>query len=265
MARTVRFLKDSQVEFSKLFSELCRMKSSWEAWTDFVAMSATTIANAFDQEGPTHDEREQKYINTIKRYSKAEQEIFPKLFAVMVEALEHEPDQDFLGEMFMGLNMGDHWKGQFFTPYNVCRMMSEITVTDLEDRIEKKGWVGINDPCCGAGALLIAARNTMVRHKRGPRDALYVAQDIDRTAALMCYIQLSLLGCAGYVVVGDSLLHPVVGPGGNPLLISPTPEQEIWLMPAFYDEVWAARIQWNICCACACPLPCLQQPGAWGC
>ena len=158
MARTVRFLKDSQVEFSKLFSELCRMKSSWEAWTDFVAMSATTIANAFDQEGPTHDEREQKYINTIKRYSKAEQEIFPKLFAVMVEALEHEPDQDFLGEMFMGLNMGDHWKGQFFTPYNVCRMMSEITVTDLEDRIEKKGWVGINDPCCGAGALLIAAR-----------------------------------------------------------------------------------------------------------
>lgn len=245
MARTVRFLKDSQVEFSKLFSELCRMKSSWEAWTDFVAMSATTIANAFDQEGPTHDEREQKYINTIKRYSKAEQEIFPKLFAVMVEALEHEPDQDFLGEMFMGLNMGDHWKGQFFTPYNVCRMMSEITVTDLEDRIEKKGWVGINDPCCGAGALLIAARNTMVRHKRGPRDALYVAQDIDRTAALMCYIQLSLLGCAGYVVVGDSLLHPVVGPGGNPLLISPTPEQEIWLMPAFYDEVWAARIQWE--------------------
>ena len=245
MARTVRFLKDSQVEFSKLFSELCRMKSSWEAWTDFVAMSATTIANAFDQEGPTHDEREQKYINTIKRYSKAEQEIFPKLFAVMVEALEHEPDQDFLGEMFMGLNMGDHWKGQFFTPYNVCRMMSEITVTDLEDRIEKKGWVGINDPCCGAGALLIAARNTMVPHKRGPRDALYVAQDIDRTAALMCYIQLSLLGCAGYVVVGDSLLHPVVGPGGNPLLISPTPEQEIWLMPAFYDEVWAARIQWE--------------------
>ena len=245
MARTVRFLKDSQVEFSKLFSELCRMKSSCEAWTDFVAMSATTIANAFDQEGPTHDEREQKYINTIKRYSKAEQEIFPKLFAVMVEALEHEPDQDFLGEMFMGLNMGDHWKGQFFTPYNVCRMMSEITVTDLEDRIEKKGWVGINDPCCGAGALLIAARNTMVRHKRGPRDALYVAQDIDRTAALMCYIQLSLLGCAGYVVVGDSLLHPVVGPGGNPLLISPTPEQEIWLMPAFYDEVWAARIQWE--------------------
>ena len=85
----------------------------------------------------------------------------------------------------------------------------------------------------------------MVRHKRGPRDALYVAQDIDRTAALMCYIQLSLLGCAGYVVIGDSLLHPIVGPGRSPLLISPTPEQEIWLLPALYDEVWCARIQYE--------------------
>lgn len=85
----------------------------------------------------------------------------------------------------------------------------------------------------------------MVRRKLGPADALYVAQDIDRTAALMCYLQLSLLGCAGYVVVGDSLLHPTVGPGGTPLLISPTPEQEVWLMPALYSEVWAARIQWE--------------------
>lgn len=208
-------------------------------------MTALTLANAFDREGPTHDEREQEYIRTIKRYSKAEQEGFPKLFALTVEALEAEPDQDFLGEMFMGLDLGNHWKGQFFTPYNVCRMMAEITVTDLEARIEKKGWVGIQDPCCGAGALLIAARNTMVRQKLGPRNALYVAQDVDRTAALMCYIQLSLLGCAGYVVVADSILNPVVGPGGTPLLISPMPGQEIWLMPALYDEVWAARIQWE--------------------
>lgn len=245
MARAVRFRKESQADFSKHFSTLCNTKGSWEVWADFIATAAITISNAFDREGPTHDDREQLYIRTITRYTKTEQKVFPKLLALLVEALETEPDQDFLGEMFMLLNMGDHWKGQFFTPYNVCRMISEMTVTDLESRIEAKGWVGINDSCCGAGALLIAARNTMVRHKRGYRDALYVAQDIDRTAALMCYIQLSLLGCAGYVVVGNSLLHPVAGPGGNPLLISPTPEQEVWLMPALYDEVWAARIQWE--------------------
>jgi len=245
LARAVRFRKESHTEFYKVFSGMCQTRSSWEVWADFVAMTALTIANAFDREGQTHDDREQEYIRTIKRYSKNEQEGFPKLFALTVEALEAEPDQDFLGEMFMALDLGNHWKGQFFTPYNVCRMMSEITITDLEAHIEKKSWVGIQDPCCGAGALLIAARNTMVRQKRGPREALYVAQDVDRTAALMCYIQLSLLGRAGYVVVADSLLNPVVGPGGNPLLISPMPGQEIWLMPALYDEVWAARIQWE--------------------
>lgn len=138
MARAVRFRRESHTEFYKVFSGMCQTRSSWEVWADFVAMTALTIANAFDREGPTHDDREQEYIRTIKRYSKSEQEGFPKLFALTVEALEMEPDQDFLGEMFMGLNLGNHWKGQFFTPYSICRMMAEITITDLEARIEKR-------------------------------------------------------------------------------------------------------------------------------
>lgn len=245
MARTVRFRRESQADFSKQFSALCNTKGSWEVWADFMAMAAITISNAFDREGPTHDDREQQYIRTIERYTKAEQEVFPKLFALLVEALETEPDQDFLGEMFMSLNLGNHWKGQFFTPYNVCRMMAEMQIDGIEARVERQGWVGINDPCCGAGALLIAARNAMVRRNLGHATALYVAQDVDRTAALMCYLQLSLLGCAGYVVVADSLLHPAVGPGHSPLLILPTPEQEIWITPALYMEPWPMRIQWE--------------------
>lgn len=245
MARTVRFRKESQTEFSKVFSRMCQTRSSWEVWADFVAMAAITISNAFDREESTHDDREQQYIRTIKRYTKAEQEGFPKLFALMVEALESEPDQDFLGEMFMGLELGNHWKGQFFTPYNVCRMMAEMQIDGIEERVERQGWVGISDPCCGAGALLIAARNVMVRQHIGPAGALYVAQDVDRTAALMCYIQLSLLGCAGYVVVADSLLNPVVGPGHSPLLLTPMPGQEIWITPALYMEPWPTRIQWE--------------------
>ncbi len=245
MARAVRFHRDSQQKFFNLFTDLCQRRNSWEVWADFVSMAAITIPNAFDREGETHDDRETQYIRTIKRYNQTEQQVFPKLFALMVEALEDDPDQDFLGEMFMGLNLGNHWKGQFFTPYNVCRMMAEMQIDGIEARVAEQGWISVHDPCCGAGALLIAARNTMVRRKLGPTEALYAAQDIDRTAALMCYLQLSLLGCAGYVVVADSILYPIVGPGQNPLLISPTPEQEVWLMPALYDETWVARIQWE--------------------
>lgn len=38
---------------------------------------------------------------------------------------------------------------------------------------------------------------------------LFSAQDIEETVALMCYIQLSLLGVAGFVKVGNSLTDPI--------------------------------------------------------
>ena len=143
MARAVRFLKESQTEFSKLFSKLCNTHSSWQVWADFVLMSATVISNALDQDSSTHEARERQYLQTIKQYKETEQKVFPELFALMIEALEANPEQDFLGEIFMGLNLGNHWKGQFFTPYNVCKMMAEITVTDLEARVEKMGLVSM--------------------------------------------------------------------------------------------------------------------------
>lgn len=40
------------------------------------------------------------------------------------------------------------------------------------------------------------------------RRILFVAQDVDMIAALMCYIQLSLLGCSAVVKIGDSLTEP---------------------------------------------------------
>ena len=35
-------------------------------------------------------------------------------FAIVVEALERNPEQDFLGELYMELELGNHWKGQVF-------------------------------------------------------------------------------------------------------------------------------------------------------
>lgn len=243
--KTVHFRKRSQAEFARQFTNLCNTKSSWEVWADFVTMSALSIANALDRQGETRDKREKEYLGIINRYTKTEQQIFPELLAKLVEALEEDPEQDFLGEMFMALELGSHWKGQFFTPYSICQLMASLTIDSRADQIAARGWTSINDPCCGAGALLIAARNEMMKRGLGPRQALYVAQDIDRTAALMCYLQLSLLGCAGYVVVGDALMQPSVSPTGSPLLITPAEGQEVWLMPAFYDDVWAYRVQFE--------------------
>lgn len=248
MAKAVRFRRTSQSEFAKVFRSLTDRHSSWQVWADFVVLSAITIAAPFGvTDDERHKEREKEYQSIIKRYDPKELQVFPVLFSMTVNALEEEPHQDFLGEMFTALELSNHWKGQFFTPYDLCRFMAEMTMKDVNRRIEEKGWIGIMDCCCGAGALLIAARNYLhfadppIGYLPGHLHALFVCQDIDRVAALMCYIQLSLLGCAGYVVVGNSITHPTVGFDNNPVLPIETEGQEIWCMPMFHDQVWVWR------------------------
>ena len=58
----------------------------------------------------------------------------------------------------------------------------------------------------------------------------------------MCYIQLSLLGCAGYVVVGNSLTQPVPCLESPLLPAFPSPH-DVWFTPVFYDEGWQDRIR----------------------
>ena len=85
----------------------------------------------------------------------------------------------------------------------------------------------ISDPCCGAGCLLIAMANEL--DKTGKKEScVFYAQDIDYTTALMCYIQLSLLGVKAYVKIGDSLASPFTE--GEKLT------ENIWLTPAMFSE-----------------------------
>ena len=158
----------------------------------------------------------------------------------MVYAIDENPDQDFLGELYMACNLGNDHAGQFFTPYNVCQCMSEITY-DVPALLDGKGFIAVNDPACGAGALLLSFANACKRHDINyQQKVLFVAQDIDYTVGLMCYIQLSLMGCAGYVVIGDTLINPCTAYDKKGLLPAGDPER-IWFTPLFYDGIWYGR------------------------
>lgn len=51
-----------------------------------------------------------------------------------------------LGELFMALGLANEWKGQFFTPYDICRAMAAMNLgEDLKSQIEEKGWVSVSD------------------------------------------------------------------------------------------------------------------------
>ena len=205
---------DYRKEFLKTFKELTIRHRAWDVWRDFVVMTACAISNSSDT--TRYEQREDRYLKIIRQYRKREQEMFPELVALMTLALDKNPEQDFLGSVYMELHLGNAVNGQFFTPYSICSMMADLTMQDVRERVEETGYVSLHDSCCGAGAILIAGIHAVKRELETlhppvnfQQHILVVGQDVDEIAALMCYIQISLLGVPGYVKVGDSLSDPI--------------------------------------------------------
>lgn len=165
----------------------------------------------------------------IPKFTKQSEKAKPK---------EENPEQDFLGKLYMTLGLYDSHSGQVFTPYHVCQMMADISMGDtLKEEIDRKGYVTISDPCCGAGATLIAgahaAKKLMEKeHLNFQNHVLVSAQDIDELVALMCYLQISLLGVAGYVKVGNSLTEPIT---------SDDTLENYWFTPMYFSDIWETR------------------------
>ncbi len=152
-------------DFLNEFNKLTRTHRPFDVWRDFVIMFSCAISNPLDKFH--YKDREERYLSIIHRYGKDEQMIFPKLAAYTTMALDANPEQDFLGKMFMDLGLGNSSAGQFFTPYSVCQLMADVVTSDLDnnlqDKLEKQGYISLADECCGAGATLIAAINTIKR------------------------------------------------------------------------------------------------------
>lgn len=227
---------EPQKEFLSIFKELTYRHRTWDVWRDFIVMFACALSNPIDKEH--YDERENRYLKIVKQYSKKEQLLFPELVAQTVMALEQNPEQDFLGDIFMELNLRNESNGQFFTPYHVCELMAKVTIgEDIANQIREKGYITIHDPCCGSGATLIAGVHAIRKQleKAGlnyQNHVLVAAQDIDEIVALMCYIQLSLLGVAAYIKVGNSLTEPIILKDKN---------DSYWFTMMYFSDIWVMR------------------------
>ena len=241
MAKPYNGRSEAERDFIKIFNQLVYRRNPWTAWRDFVTLSACSISNAVDRTPSRWGTREDLYLSAIKGYTQEEAELFPQLLATTAMALETNPAQDFLGCLYMNLDFGSGWSGQFFTPWNVSEMMARMTIGNIADEIKEKGFVSVLDCACGAGCILLAHAYAC-RQLQPPvnyqQSVLYVGQDLDPVVARMCYIQLSLMGCAGYVVTGDSLAHPARGS-----LLHPVVDEgcELWFTPMWYSEAWTFR------------------------
>ncbi len=77
--------------------------------------------------------------------------------------------------------------------------------------------------------MILAFVKVMLSHDHNPAQRLWVqAVDVDRTTALMCYLQIALWHIPGAVVVGNSL---------------PLKVREVFHAPAHYLGLWNHRLK----------------------
>jgi len=146
------------------------------------------------------------------------------LFGALIAALDEEP-RDVLGPLYMELEIASKDQGQFFTPPELSEMMARMTVApDLVSKLEHQPFITSGEPACGAWGMILALVKVMTEAAYDPARKLWVqAIDVERMAALMCYIQLSLWNVPAEVIFGNTLSCEI---------------REVWYTPAHHLHLW---------------------------
>lgn len=188
-------------EFTAKLQNLDRSKRTYDVFRDFLTLSTCALVQPFYRS----DKIEQEYLETVNKYTKKQAEEFSQLLAFLIEALT-EKHQDFLGQVYMQLNLGNSANGQFFTPYHISHFMAEINFSEVENNLKDQEFITLSDPCCGSAGIIIAFAETMKNKGYNYQNQLFVEViDIDEMCFMMAYIQLSLYGIPARVMLGDSL------------------------------------------------------------
>lgn len=205
----------------------------WQVFNDCIEMFALSIQNTFCF-GQTFEKNENRYKDITKNYSESEIETIVKIFSEITNALEANPFQDFLGDLYMQLDMGSSALGQFFTPYTVSYAMAESSFDEKNAKAElsQKGYISVLEPAVGGGANVIAFCEVLKNHDINYQtQCVIVCQELSKLTALMCYTALSLIGCAAVVKIGNSLSDPYTN-----YFAECSKGAEIWTTPMFHIQ-----------------------------
>lgn len=218
-----------QTKFEKTFKDLCGNNHPYEVWRDFVVMAGIAISNQCDLRN--YEAREAEYKAMIAPYAKNEKRFaFSELMGLTFKHFQlNGPSVDFLGEVYMRLGIGNQATGQFFTPMSVTQMMGRISVSSSNNQaiLARQGYISVCDPAVGAGACLLGALEGLYDCKV-PTDQIYMeGWDIDRTAAMMAYIQLTACNLAAKIVHGNTLSQEVYS---------------VWYTPAYICGGWSRKL-----------------------
>ena len=176
-----------------------------DVFRDFVIIFAITIKNSVLYEQDDED----IYLGIIKKYEKSEIEYFIKMICELINIYYSTKEiKDVLGEIYGQIGAISRASQQFFTPNYIAKAIGKMSISESE--INNREYIKIYDPACGSGVLTLSymdgLKNNNIDYKN---KTLTVARDIDFICVCMTYIQFSIYGIPGIVVLGNTLINEV--------------------------------------------------------
>ncbi|WP_454688220.1 N-6 DNA methylase [Achromobacter aloeverae] len=201
----------------ELIEQLSRRYDRWRVWSDFVEISAIALAKL---DRTKVDKREARYLEVVRRYTRDEVNKFAQAFAHLFLAfkarfkvIEYPTSiplivdfADILGQLYMALNLGNSHRGQFFTPYEVSKLCTGLSLANAPLMVGHQGYIRILEPACGAGGMIIAAADILAAQGVNYQRSMHVtAIDIDLTCVHMTFVQCVPLHIPAVVAHGNGL------------------------------------------------------------
>lgn len=170
---------DELQPYTEYLEKISRTHDRSRVFNDFLTIIVCSLSM---------QKKEEEYLDTIRKYTREEVDIFIKAFAALVEWMEANPLEDAFGDYFQQYISRGH-NAQFFTPTNVADMMANIVNP-------KAG--PVYDPCCGSGRFFLSAA-------KQNREISFVGGDITEACCKMTLINACLNDIVGEVYHMNSL------------------------------------------------------------
>jgi type I restriction-modification system DNA methylase subunit len=171
--------------------------------TEAIALGYLQIPYNFcgKPEDDTYHRREKTYMDIVGRYKPDSFKLFPIISAIVTHYYENKRcDGDLLGNIYEELvYAGDsNYKGQFFTPFHLAKMMSDLNIT--KDMSNSNKFKTVSDEACGSGITILGCGKRLLELGIDPSWTIKaICADLDATCVNMTYIQLYVNGIHGVV------------------------------------------------------------------
>lgn len=190
----------------KLLNDIDQSKFRSAVFSDFCEMAYCALAKNACPFPEQRDALETQYMEVVARYrNKDDVRKMPEILALTLAEIG-KGGVDFLGQVAGELEVLDSKLGQFFTPYEVSRLMAEINLTDIDRMIDEQGFITVSEPAAGAGGMLMAMADVIEAKGHDLETTVWIeAVELSRPTFHMCYVQCTARGLAGKVICGNSL------------------------------------------------------------